>query len=94
MRITFPSISAAGRASRLTITEARDIIRGWAAFARNSPKSAVSLLSQLEAWMKLQYPTRAPVYSTIKITVPITGTYTNGITFTVANGVITAGVLS
>lgn len=38
--------------------------------------------------------TNALVVSAAKLTIPVTGTYVNGITLTVVNGVITAGVLS
>lgn len=38
--------------------------------------------------------TAAMVDTTVKIVIPISGTYVNGITLTVAAGVVTAGVLS
>lgn len=94
MKLTFPAISTSGRPSRQFLSEVRTTLQNWANWAYKSPRQTTALLAQLRAFMTPVYPTAAVVVTGQALTVPVTGTYTNTATVTVANGAVTAIVLS
>jgi len=73
----------------------RTMLREFYALGVRSPKVLPFLNAAYSDFIKaFSGSTGAVITSGTKITVPITGTYTNGITFTIVNGVVIAGVLS
>ena len=93
-KITFPAVSTAGKPSRWFISEVRQTLRNWADWARKSPKEVPSFLAQITAFLGVATPTAAVVVNGQARAIPVTGTYATTATFTVANGAVTAIVLS
>lgn len=97
--IVFPSV--VDPSYKGLVSEIRTHLNILARRILRSPGAVVDARNQISAFMAnvgitpLLPANQAIVTSTVKITMPaITGTYVNGYTFTVTNGVITAGVAS
>lgn len=97
--IVYPSVS--NPAYKGIVSEMRTHLNILARRVLKSPGSLIDIRNQLSAFMAnvgitpLLPANQAIVTSTVKVIMPAaTGTWVNGYTFTVANGVITGAVAS
>lgn len=97
--IAYPSVSEP--AYKGLVSEARTVLNRVAARLRSSPGAANDIRNQISAFLfefgitPLVGSNQRILTSAVKVTAPAaTGTYTNGYTFTIVNGAITAVVAS
>ena len=98
-KTNYPSVINA--AYKGLVSEARTVMNRLAGRINRSPGAAAEISPQIAAFMAANgVPITIPgtqrlITSGVKVTAPaITGTYVNGYTLTIANGVITAIVAS
>lgn len=98
-KLVFPSVAAAGLPYRGFVSEVRTWLQRIASWTeKNGPESKTEIARQLavlSALVGTGSPSTALVTNNVEVLMPVaTGTYVNGYTFTVANGVITGIVAS
>lgn len=90
-KLTWPSI---GNTSKGGVSEARTILTIWAEKARKSVEYKNAIIDTVAAFIA-SFGTAIVVKSGVEVIAPAsTGSYVNGYTFTIANGVVTAVALS
>ena len=89
-KLTFPAVAAPYRGF---VDKLRNWMRETATFVQDSPASRAEVVSQIGAFVNDETTTIVSSAQVLTGVAP-SGTYTTSVTFTVANGAITAIVLA